>query len=79
LSLPRFGRRAYLTTDRERSARNGIAFQCFAAEDRAGSDRIRTEGEHAMNTPAIVSPHEREAAREKLLVDEKAMTRAREP
>jgi len=32
-----------------------------------------------MNTPAIVSPHEREAAREKLLVDEKAMTRAREP
>ena len=31
-----------------------------------------------MNTPAIVSPQEWEAAREKLLVNEKALTRARD-
>jgi predicted dithiol-disulfide oxidoreductase (DUF899 family) len=34
--------------------------------------------EHAMNTPPIVSPHEWDAAREKLLVKEKEMTRARD-
>jgi predicted dithiol-disulfide oxidoreductase (DUF899 family) len=31
-----------------------------------------------MNTPAIVSPQECEAARQKLLVKEKALTRARD-
>src|ERR1051326_6937516 len=51
LSLPPSGRRAYLTTDRRRSA---------------------------MNTPPIVSPQEWNAAREKLLVKEKAHTRARD-
>jgi predicted dithiol-disulfide oxidoreductase (DUF899 family) len=38
----------------------------------------RKEGEHAMNTLPIVSPQEWEAAREQLLVKEKAMTRARD-
>ena len=33
---------------------------------------------HAMNTPPIVSAHEWEAARERLLVKEKALTRARD-
>jgi predicted dithiol-disulfide oxidoreductase (DUF899 family) len=37
-----------------------------------------SEGEHAMNTPKIVSPQEWEAAREQLLVKEKALTRARD-
>jgi len=32
----------------------------------------------AMNTPPIVSPQEWEAAREQLLVKEKALTRARD-
>jgi predicted dithiol-disulfide oxidoreductase (DUF899 family) len=36
------------------------------------------EGQHAMNTPLIVSPQEWEAARERLLVKEKALTRARD-
>ena len=35
-------------------------------------------GGHAMNTPPIVSPQEWEAAREQLLVKEKALTRARD-
>jgi len=34
--------------------------------------------QHAMNTPPIVSPQEWEAAREQLLVKEKALTRARD-
>ena len=38
----------------------------------------RKEGQHAMNTPPIVSPQEWEAAREQLLVKEKALTRARD-
>ena len=36
------------------------------------------EGLHVMNTPPIVSPQEWEAAREQLLVKEKALTRARD-
>ena len=36
------------------------------------------EGQHAMKTPPIVSPQEWEAAREQLLVKEKALTRARD-
>src|SRR5580693_9728339 len=39
---------------------------------------IRKEGQHAMNTPPIVSPQEWEAARQRLLVKEKAHTRARD-
>ena len=38
----------------------------------------RTGGQHAMKTPPIVSPQEWEAAREQLLVKEKAQTRARD-
>jgi predicted dithiol-disulfide oxidoreductase (DUF899 family) len=34
--------------------------------------------QHPMNTPPVVSPQEWEAAREKLLVKEKAQTRARD-
>ena len=34
------------------------------------------EGHHAMNTPPIVSPQKWEAAREQLLINEKALTRA---
>src|SRR3981189_1319812 len=41
-------------------------------------EKGRKEGQHAMNTPAIVSPQEWETAREKLLVTEKEMTRARD-
>ena len=36
------------------------------------------DGQHVMNTPPIVSPGEWEAAREQLLVKEKALTRARD-
>jgi predicted dithiol-disulfide oxidoreductase (DUF899 family) len=38
-------------------------------------DKGRKEGQHAMNMPPIVSPQEWEAAREQLLVKEKALTR----
>src|SRR3979411_1883356 len=38
----------------------------------------RKEGQHAMKTPPIVSPQAWEAAREQLLVKEKALTRARD-
>src|SRR5271154_2950177 len=38
----------------------------------------RKEGQHAMNTPPIVSPQEWESAREELLVKEKELTRARD-
>ena len=41
-------------------------------------EKRRNEGEHAMKTPPIVSPQEWEAAREQLLVKEKALTRARD-
>ena len=41
-------------------------------------EKGRKEGPHAMNTPTIVSPQEWEAAREQLLVKEKALTRARD-
>ena len=42
------------------------------------AEKGRKEGQHAMNTPPIVSPQEWEAAREQLLVKEKALTRARD-
>jgi predicted dithiol-disulfide oxidoreductase (DUF899 family) len=38
----------------------------------------RKEGQRAMSTPPVVPPQEWEAAREQLLVKEKAMTRARD-
>lgn len=41
-------------------------------------EKPRKQGQHAMNTPPIVSPQEWEAAREQLLVKEKAQTRARD-
>ena len=41
-------------------------------------EKGRKQGQHAMNTPPIVSPQEWEAAREQLLVKEKALTRARD-
>ncbi|HTI19297.1 MAG TPA: DUF899 domain-containing protein [Trinickia sp.] len=41
-------------------------------------DNGRKEGQHTMNTPPIVSPQEWEAAREQLLVKEKALTHARD-
>src|SRR6476619_763852 len=41
-------------------------------------EKGRKEGQHAMNTPPIVSPQEWEAARQRLLVKEKALTRARD-
>jgi predicted dithiol-disulfide oxidoreductase (DUF899 family) len=44
----------------------------------ASPDKGRKEGQHVMNTPPIVSPQEWEAARARLLVKEKAMTRARD-
>jgi predicted dithiol-disulfide oxidoreductase (DUF899 family) len=42
------------------------------------SENDRKAGRLAMNTPPIVSPQEWEAAREQLLVKEKALTRARD-
>jgi predicted dithiol-disulfide oxidoreductase (DUF899 family) len=42
------------------------------------TDKRRKDGQHAMNTPPIVSPQEWEAAREQLLLKEKALTRARD-
>src|SRR5271169_1137852 len=42
------------------------------------AEKSRKEGQHAMNTPPIVSPQEWEAARAQLLVKEKALTRARD-
>src|SRR5579862_1785766 len=36
------------------------------------------KGQHAMNAPPIVSPEEWEAARQQMLVKEKALTRARD-
>ena len=44
----------------------------------ASPEKDQREGQHAMNTPPIVSPQEWEAAREQLLVKEKALTRARD-
>ena len=41
-------------------------------------DKGGKEGLHTMNTPPIVSPQEWEAAREQLLVKEKALTRSRD-
>src|SRR6266852_6961971 len=41
-------------------------------------DMEHRKGHLAMNTPPIVSPQEWEAAREQLLVKEKALTRARD-
>jgi predicted dithiol-disulfide oxidoreductase (DUF899 family) len=38
----------------------------------------RKDGQRAMNTPPIVSPQEWEAARQQMLVKEKALTRARD-
>jgi predicted dithiol-disulfide oxidoreductase (DUF899 family) len=67
---------------------NDIAFQPrkrkialiseVAMSTMTSSEKNRTEGEHAMNMPPIVSPQEWTAAREQLLVKEKAMTRARD-
>jgi hypothetical protein len=64
----------------ERSAGNGIAFQPEDTRDRSKSEVAMTtitapetgrkEGQHAMNTPPIVSAQEWEAAREQLLVKE---------
>src|ERR1700681_882418 len=75
-------------TNSERSAVNGIAFQPEDARDRSHSEvamstitspeKGRKEGQHAMNTPPIVSPQAWEAAREQLLVKEKDLTRARD-
>jgi hypothetical protein len=72
----------------ERSAVNGIAFQPNDIRDRSYSEvamttitspeKGRKEGQHAINTPPIVSPQEWEAAREQVLVKEKALTRARD-
>jgi predicted dithiol-disulfide oxidoreductase (DUF899 family) len=42
------------------------------------SEKDRQGGQVAMNTPPIVSPQAWEAAREQLLVKEKALTRARD-
>src|SRR6185369_11239555 len=42
----------------------------------ASPEKGRKEGQHAMNTPPIVSPQEWAAARERLLVKEKAQMRA---
>jgi predicted dithiol-disulfide oxidoreductase (DUF899 family) len=42
------------------------------------SEKGRKAGQHAMNSPPIVSPQEWDAAREQLLVKEKAVTRARD-
>src|ERR1700686_3048768 len=42
------------------------------------SDNDRKGGQLAINTPPIVSPQEWDAAREQLLVKEKALTRARD-
>ena len=41
-------------------------------------EKDRKQGQHAMNTPPIVSPQEWEAARQQMLVKEKALTRARD-
>src|SRR4029077_17680048 len=41
-------------------------------------DMEHRKGHLAMNTPAIVSPQEWEAARQQLLVKEKALTRSRD-
>src|SRR4051812_34155121 len=49
-----------------------------ASRTDASLERARKKGEHAMNTPSIVSPQEWEAAREKLLIKEKELTRARD-
>jgi hypothetical protein len=67
---------------------NGIAFQPEDTKDRSNPEvemttttspeKCRKEGQPAMNTPPIVSPREWEAAREQLLVKEKALTRARD-
>ena len=41
-------------------------------------ETISKEGKHAMHTPPVVQAKEWEAAREQLLVKEKALTRARD-
>src|SRR3981081_474028 len=50
----------------------------FAMTTMTSPEKGRKEGQHAMKTPPIVSPQEWEAAREQLLVKEKALTRARD-
>ena len=44
----------------------------------ASPEKKRKEGQHAMNSPPIVSRQEWKAAWEQLLVKEKAQTRARD-
>src|SRR5258705_8881256 len=50
----------------------------FAMTTMTSPGKGRKEGQHAMKTPPIVSPQAWEAAREQLLVKEKALTRARD-
>ena len=44
----------------------------------ASAETGRKDRQPAMNTPPVVSPQEWEAARQQLLVKEKALTRARD-
>jgi predicted dithiol-disulfide oxidoreductase (DUF899 family) len=90
LSLPLFDvwRQNHRVTNSKRSAVNGIAFQPEDTRDRSHSEvatptitsleKGRKGGQHAMKTPPIVSPQAWVAAREQLLVKEKALTRARD-
>jgi predicted dithiol-disulfide oxidoreductase (DUF899 family) len=76
----------YLMTSSERSAANHIAFLPVDTTDRSNTEvemtamtlpeKSRKDG--AMNPPTIVSQQEWEAAREQLLVKEKAQIRARD-
>jgi hypothetical protein len=73
-------------TNSGRTAVNGIAFQPEETTGRSNSEvamttitspeKGRREGQHAMNTPPIVSPQEWEAAREQLLVKETCLRAA---
>jgi predicted dithiol-disulfide oxidoreductase (DUF899 family) len=46
--------------------------------DTTFGEKAQNQEQFAMNTPPIVSPQEWEATRERLLVKEKAITRARD-
>jgi predicted dithiol-disulfide oxidoreductase (DUF899 family) len=62
-------------TNRDRADRSTREIAMTTA---ATPERGHKKGQHAMKTPPIVSPPARDAAREKLLVKEKAVTRARD-
>jgi predicted dithiol-disulfide oxidoreductase (DUF899 family) len=67
-----------LSHDQQRAIGSDRSHSEVAMSTMTSPEKGRKEGQHAMNTPPIVSPQAWKAAHEQLLVKEKALTRARD-